>query len=72
MASSISRLQQEGLSAAAMGYLNNLPDEQKSRLADQLVASMEAKDQQVDAALSRALEVVPAPFRRAVRKLLFS
>lgn len=72
MTAAIARLEQEGLSAEALAYLNKLPADQRQQLAEQLVTSMEAKDERVEQATSRALDVVPAPLRRAVRKILFA
>lgn len=70
--SSLEKLEQEQLPAQALDYLKQLPAEQQTALADQLVATMNEKDERVETALSRALDVVPAPLRRSVRKMLFS
>lgn len=72
MSDAVARLQQEGLPADALDYLQHLSEADQERLAEQVLTSMKQKDEQVDNALNRALEVVPAPLRRAVRKLLFS
>jgi hypothetical protein len=68
----VSRLAQEHLPASALAYLNSLPDAQQSQLAEQVTASMRQKDERIKRALNRALEVIPSPLRRAVRKILFS
>lgn len=72
MSSSLMRLAQEGLPASAVEYLEQLPEDARVQLADQLVASMNLKDSRLEGAMGRALEVVPLPLRGAVRKLLFS
>jgi hypothetical protein len=72
MQTAISRLTQEHLPASALAYLDNLPAAEQERLAEQVLESMQQKDERVERALNRALEVVPAPLRGAVRKILFS
>lgn len=72
MSAPIEQLAQQQLPEQALDYLTALPEEQKNSLAAQVVATMQEKDERVERALSRALEVVPAPLRRTVRKMLFS
>lgn len=72
MTDAIARLSQEQLPAKALAYLDALPPAHRDQLATTIVASMEAKDARLEKALARALDVVPAPLRRPVRKLLFS
>lgn len=72
MQTAISRLTREHLPASALAYLDNLPAAEQERLAEQVLESMKQKDERVERALNRALEVVPAPLRGAVRKILFS
>lgn len=72
MSAPIEQLAQQQLPEQALDYLTALPEEQKNSLAAQIVATMQEKDERVERALSRALEVVPAPLRRTVRKMLFS
>lgn len=72
MSTAISRLTQEHLPASALAYIDKLPAAEQEELAEQVLASMQQKDERVERALTRALEVVPLPLRGAVRKLLFS
>lgn len=72
MSAPIEQLAQQQLPEQALDYLTALPEEQKNSLAAQVIATMQEKDERVERALSRALEVVPAPLRRTVRKMLFS
>lgn len=72
MSSPIETLRQEGLPEQALAYLTALPEEQQQTLAQQVLNTMQKKDERVEKALSRALDVVPAPLRRTVRKMLFS
>ncbi len=72
MSTPLQALEQAQLPASALGYLQQLPDEQADKLAQQILDSMKAKDERVERALNRALDVVPRPLRRTVRKMLFS
>lgn len=72
MSSPIEQLAQQQLPEQAQNYLAALPEAQKNQLAAQMLATMQEKDERVERALSRALDVVPAPLRRTVRKMLFS
>jgi len=72
MSSPIEQLAQQQLPEQALHYLTVLPEEQKNSLAAQVITTMQEKDERVERALSRALDVVPAPLRRTVRKMLFS
>lgn len=72
MSTSIEQLAQQQLPEQALNYLNSLPQAQQEALAAQVLSTMQEKDERVERALSRALEVVPAPLRRTVRKMLFS
>ncbi len=72
MSSPIEQLAQQQLPEQAQNYLAALPEAQQNQLAAQVLATMQEKDERVERALSRALDVVPAPLRRTVRKMLFS
>lgn len=72
MTTALSRLAQVQLPASALAYLDKLPAAEQEQLAESILASMKQKDERVERALNRALDVVPLPLRGAVRKLLFS
>ncbi len=71
MSDSISTLKSKGLPAEAMAFIESLPADQGSRLADAILAALATKDTRVEKAMNNALNVVPGPFRRPVKKMLF-
>ena len=68
---SISTLKNTGLPADGMAFIESLPADQASKLADTVLAALETKDARVEKAMNNALNVVPGPFRRPVKKMLF-
>lgn len=68
----IETLAQHQLPEQALAYLKALPAEHRETLAAQVLTTMQEKDERVERAMSRALDVVPAPLRRTVRKMLFA
>ncbi|EKF73821.1 hypothetical protein A11A3_11448 [Alcanivorax hongdengensis A-11-3] len=71
MSDSIQSLKNKGLPADALAFIESLPAEQASKLADAVLAAMQTKDRRVEKAMNNALNVVPGPFRRPVKKMLF-
>ena len=71
MSDSISTLKTKGLPADALAFIESLPADQASKLADTVLAALETKDARVEKALNNALNVVPGHFRRPVKKMLF-
>ena len=71
MSDSISTLKAKGLPADALAFLESLPADQGNRLADAVLAALATKDTRVEKAMNNALNVVPGPFRRPVKKMLF-
>ncbi len=71
MSDSISTLKQKGLSADALAFIESLPADQANTLADAVLAALASKDARVERAMNNALNVVPGPFRRPVKKMLF-
>ncbi len=71
MSDSISTLKSKGLPAEAMAFIESLPADQGNRLADAVLAALATKDTRVEKAMNNALNVVPGPFRRPVKKMLF-
>ena len=71
MSDSISTLKQKGLPADALAFIESLPADQANTLADAVLAALASKDARVQRAMNNALNVVPGPFRRPVKKMLF-
>ncbi|BAP15533.1 MAG: hypothetical protein AOY29_06720 [Alcanivorax borkumensis] len=71
MSDSISTLKQKGLPADALAFIESLPADQANTLADAVLAALASKDARVERAMNNALNVVPGPFRRPVKKMLF-
>ncbi len=71
MSDSISTLKQKGLPADALAFIESLPADQANTLADAVLAALASKDTRVERAMNNALNVVPGPFRRPVKKMLF-
>ena len=71
MSDSISTLKQKGLPAHALAFIESLPADQANTLADAVLAALASKDARVERAMNNALNVVPGPFRRPVKKMLF-
>ncbi len=71
MSDSISTLKAKGLPADALAFIESLPADQGSQLADAVLAALATKDTRVEKAMNNALNVVPGPFRRPVKKMLF-
>ncbi|MCK0154277.1 hypothetical protein MWU49_11235 [Alcanivorax sp. S6407] len=71
MSDSISTLKAKGLPADALAFIESLPADQGSQLADAVLAAVATKDTRVEKAMNNALNVVPGPFRRPVKKMLF-
>ncbi|MEE3320690.1 MAG: hypothetical protein VX258_08365 [Pseudomonadota bacterium] len=71
MSDALSTLKQKGLPADALAFLESLPAEQATPLADAVLAALDTKDNRVEKAMNNALNVVPGPFRRPVKKMLF-
>ncbi|WP_287961657.1 hypothetical protein [Alcanivorax sp.] len=71
MSDSISTLKQKGFPADALTFIESLPADQASQLADAVLAALNTKDTRVEKAMNNALNVVPGPFRRPVKKMLF-
>ena len=71
MSDSISPLKQKGLPADALAFIESLPADQANTLADAVLAALASKDARVERAMNNALNVVPGPFRRPVKKMLF-
>ena len=71
MSDSISTLKQKGLPADALAFIESLPADQAKTLADAVLAALASKDARVERAMNNALNVVPGPFRRPVKKMLF-
>lgn len=71
MSDSISTLKAKGLPADALAFIESLPTDQGSQLADAVLAALATKDTRVEKAMNNALNVVPGPFRRPVKKMLF-
>lgn len=71
MSDSISTLKQKGLPADALAFIGSLPADQANTLADAVLAALASKDARVERAMNNALNVVPGPFRRPVKKMLF-
>ena len=64
-------LKQKGLPADALAFIESLPADQANTLADAVLAALASKDARVERAMNNALNVVPGPFRRPVKKMLF-
>ncbi len=71
MSDSISSLRAKGLPADALAFIESLPAEQADKLAQAVLAALQTKDNRVEKAMNNALNVVPGPFRRPVKKMLF-
>ncbi|MGB2247837.1 MAG: hypothetical protein ACPH3N_09210 [Alcanivorax sediminis] len=71
MSDSISTLKAKGLPADALAFIESLPDDQGNQLAEAVLAALTTKDNRVEKAMNNALNVVPGPFRRPVKKMLF-
>lgn len=71
MSDAIAQLKNKGLPSDALAYLESLPAEQQASLADAVLNALNTKDSRVEKAMNNALNVVPGPFRRPVKKMLF-
>lgn len=71
MSDAISTLKLKGLPADALAFLESLPADQAEQLAQAVLAGLHTKDNRVEKAMNNALNVVPGPFRRPVKKMLF-
>jgi hypothetical protein len=71
MSDSISTLKAKGLPAEALAFIESLPADQAEQLAASVLVALQTKDARVEKAMNNALNVVPGPFRRPVKKMLF-
>ncbi|MDX1804362.1 MAG: hypothetical protein R3292_09775 [Alcanivorax sp.] len=71
MSDSITTLKNKGLPAEALAFIESLPADQANALADAVLTALNTKDARVEKAMNNALNVVPGPFRRPVKKMLF-
>lgn len=71
MSDAISTLKLKGLPADALSFLESLPADQAEQLAQAVLAGLHTKDNRAEKAMNNALNVVPGPFRRPVKKMLF-
>ena len=71
MSDSISTLKAKGLPAEALAFIESLPADQAEQLAASVLAALQTKDARVEKAMNNALNGVPGPVRRPVKKMLF-
>lgn len=71
MSDSIAALKEKGLPNDVLAFIESLPADKAEQLATLVLQGMQTKDARVEKAMNNAVNVVPGPFRRTVKKMLF-
>lgn len=71
MSDAVEALKAQGYPAEVLGFVEGLPVEQGEALAKAVLAAATLKDERAERSMNNAVNVVPGPFRRPVKKMLF-
>lgn len=71
MSDAIDALKAQGYPAEVLSYVGDLPADQAQALAQAILAAAAIKDERAERSMNNAVNVVPGPFRRPVKKMLF-